>query len=95
MMTGQSPTEIKASTSLKFNEGEANMSINQDFNIAGNLTYNFNKNLSSSVCCELVTKNIHRRRNIIKNLGIGFTANYESFRHLMEVEEDFSEYEIN
>ena len=93
-MTGQSPTDIKASAVFKQEEAEASLSINQEFNLAVNLSYKFNNNLSANVCCEIATKNIQRRRNVIKNFGIGVTANYESMRTLMEVEEDFSEYEL-
>ena len=93
-MTGQSPTDIKLSAVFKQDETEASVSINQEFNLAANASYKFNNNLSANICCEIATKNIPRRRNVIKNFGIGITANYESMRSLMEVEEDFSEFEL-
>lgn len=95
MMTGQSPTEVKLSTEYKQQDGEIVLGLNQSFVLNANLTYKFNKYLTFNLCTEIIPSNIPRRKKIVKSFGIGFTGNYQSSQTLMEVEEDFSEYEYD
>jgi len=92
-MTGQNPTEIKLSTEYKQQDGELTIGFNNSFVLSSNLTYKFNKYFAVNLCAEIIPTNIPRRRKIIKTFGVGFTGNYESIQSLMEVEEDFSDYE--
>jgi hypothetical protein len=94
-MTGQSPDEFKLTTVYKQADSEFSFGINQSFTLFSVINYNFNKYLNFSMCCEFLPSNIRRRRKIIKSFGVGFTANYQSVQTLMDVEEDFSDYEYD
>lgn len=94
-MTGASPNEVKLTTVYKQQEGEVSFGINQSLVISTNFSYRFNNYLSFSLCGEFALPEIRRRSKVIKSFGVGFAANYDSMQSLMNVEEDFSDYEFD
>ncbi len=62
----------------------------------GLLNYRVNKYLNISSCFEIFPANLVRRnQKAVKSFGIGITGSYSSLETLMDVEEDFSEYEYD
>lgn len=62
----------------------------------GVFSYKVNKHLSISSCLEMFPANIVRRnQKAVKSFGIGITGSYSSIETLMDVEEDFSDYEYD
>lgn len=94
LMSGKSPTEIKINQTIKINDGDIILGLNQNFLLNAVIKYNLNKYMIVTGACELFPSNITKRRQkIVKSMGIGLTAKYSSMETLMDVEEDFSEYE--
>lgn len=59
-----------------------------------NYNLQLNKYLAFNFVSELFPANIFRRRQkVFKGFGVGLTTTYNSIETLMDVEEDFSEYE--
>lgn len=93
-MSGKSPTEIKLNQTIKIQDGDIVLGLNQSLLLNAGVKYNLNKYLTINGSCEMFPTNITKRKQkVVKSIGIGLTARYSSMETLMDVEEDFSEYE--
>ena len=94
-MSGQNPTELKTSHTYKMGDSDVSVSLNHT--LLMNFLYNFkiSKNISINMCSELYPVNTFRRRQkIFTKFGLGLNFSHNSMATLMDVEEDFSEYEF-
>lgn len=80
---------------MNIDNSQLTIGLNNSFLFNFLYSYKLGKNLSISVCSELNPLNAFSRRGqVFKSFGIGIEGKWNSFESLLDVEEDFSEYEF-